>query len=261
MMHATRGPRYRLFSACLAVAVIVAISAFRSPTGTSTARFQFQPYVNAWTMSYRGDDGTDSGGRRWEDRMDTTTWHGRPAMRREQIEHRIVPVGGFQRITNVFDPVTLEPLMSEFRQRIGIFTRWEYGLHVVRQIQGRRNASGGIDSTIEEFHLDRSFLDYYGGMYAMILAAQPLSLGKSGSFPALLAPDTVVDVPYRVLGREAVRGVNGSLTPAFKVSVGIASGPGSGNGMFTAWVIDRPPYVLRLTTPAKGGVWSWDEVK
>jgi hypothetical protein len=219
-----------------------------------------QPYTNAWTMTFHGDDGTVSPPQLWEDSMDTITWNGRPAMQRVQIEHRLVPVGGYQRTANVFDARTLAPYMTEVRQRNGMFVRREYDGLRVREIRSVRS-SAGVDSAMREYTVSAPFIDFYGGMYATVLAARPLTAGLQGTFPALLAPDTIVQVPFSVLTRDTVRGVGGALTSAFKVDVGISSGPGAGSGTFTAWVIDKPPYVLRLTTKQgkPPGYWSWDE--
>ena len=227
---------------------------------------RLQPYANAWEMRLVGPAaGIDSTPLLWEDRLDTVRWNGRSALKREQIERRLVPVGGWQRITNVFDPGTLEPLMSESRQRNGMFRRYEFTqtptATKVRQVTSGTISGGvAVDSTVREYEVASHFLDFYGGMYALVVAHFAPKVGASGTFRALVLPDTVVDVPYRVTGKETVRGPDGTDVQAYKATMGIGSGPGSSGGTFTAWLIDQPPYVLRLTTPAPRGLWSWDEV-
>jgi len=222
-----------------------------------------QPYSNAWLMTFHGEDGSVSEPQLWEDRLETIDWNGRPAMRRVQIEHRLVPVGGYQIFTNVFDPSTLTPYMSDVRQRAGRFVRQEFDGLRVRDIRSLRGARGQppTDSVVHAYTVATPFVDFYGGMYALVFAVKPLTVGLQGTFQALLAPDTLVTVPFSVLARESVRGVGGVATMAYKVEVGITSGAGAANGVYTAWISDKPPYVLRLTWPQAqpAGYWSWDE--
>jgi len=239
-----------------------AVAQLAAPTSV-----RLEPYANAWLMRLIPDGpGGVTAPLLWEDRMDTISWAGRPAMQRVQIEHTRSPAGeGTKRYINVFDPTNLQPLMTEIRQGDGAYTRWEYGNSSVLQVQsvpapGRRHAPGTVyDSIRRSFPIHDHFVDYFGGMYAMVVAAQPLKPGLQGSFNALITPDTIVTIPFRVLGQEDVRGAGGAMVHAYKVDIGTPGGPGG--GLFTAWVIPKPPYILRLTTPqaSPAGVWSWDE--
>lgn len=252
----------------ISAGVAVAATMLMGPSGTEERDgAPLRPYSNAWVMTFHGDDGTVSPPPLWEDRMDTVTWHGRTAMRRVQIEHRLVPAGGFQRWENVFDPTTLAPYMTEQRQRNGTFVRWEHDGFRVRRIRSAYAAPGAVpavialDSTITEYTMAAPFVDFFDGMYATVFATKTLSVGLKGTIPALITPDTIVRLPFAVLASDTVRGVGGRSAAAFRVEVEIESGAGSSGGVITAWVIDKPPYVLRLTTRQRSpaGYWSWDE--
>ena len=133
--------------ACVALIVaVLATTVAGLGAAPQDAAMRLQPYTNAWMMTFHGADGSVSPPQLWEDSMDTVTWRGRPAMRRVQVEHRLVPVGGYQRTTNVFDARTLAPYMTEQRQRNGMFMRWEYdGVHV-REIRSVRAPAGSASS-------------------------------------------------------------------------------------------------------------------
>ncbi len=246
--------------------VITAASLGSSIQAEAQAGAVILPYTNAWMMSFHGDTGAAPPPALWEDRMDTVTWKGRRALQRTQVEHIKRPTGEATiRYLNVFVPNTLEPLLTERRRGDGVFERAEYDgmrVHEVHSVPGwnaaRLTAGPPHDSTVRDFVVGRKFLDFYGGMYAVVMAGRPLKEGTSGTFDALMG-DSVVAVRYRVEGREAVRGVGGRPTQATRVQLG---SPGDAGGSYTAWISDAPPYVLRLTTPQARpkGYWSWDEV-
>lgn len=54
-----------------------------------------------------------------------------PHCEENKIEYRLGPVGELQRIVNLFDAPTLEPITAESRNRNGTVMLWEYdGLRV-----------------------------------------------------------------------------------------------------------------------------------
>ncbi len=245
---------------------LVAVVATLPASGATTvASHAIEPYTNAWIMTFHPDSGASAAGTLWEDRMDTVRWRGRLAMKREQVEH-LPSSSGDRRVyyVNIFDPSTLAPYVSERRRADGVFIRITYVGDSAREVKSvpgwnapRVTPGTRLDSTTRAFRLTRSFADFYNGMYATVFAGRPMSVGEQGAFAALRG-DSVVDVPYRVTGKERVRGPGGDSTLAYRIDIGAP--PGSSE-RYTSWISERPPYVLRLVSPQKQppGYWSWDE--
>ena len=116
-----------------------------------------------------------------------------------------------------------------------------------KHIQTRLTNAPGANEKVTESDLPTPVFDFNGGMYGLLLAAQPLQVGYSAIMPAVGEfSDDYVRIPFKVIRREAINAGFKGRTNAWVVQVG-------GDSPMTFWISDRPPYILRLVLPMSGG--------
>ena len=238
-----------LIVACASVAaVLVPIScAAESVSAANPVSFDgkiLKPYQNAWNYTVTLPDGLAHPQGIWTDQLIKTKRDSRDVFVR--IQGTVLVNGRTTSVINVFDPNTLRPISDQQSLKDGGVQKRTF---LEASISSTRPDTGGVPA-VSTKSLPSPIYDYYGGMYALLLATAPLRGGLSGSFTSIDEfSDDPVSVEFHVVGRETVRaGVSGGLVKAWKIT---AERPGQYD--LTAWVVQKPPYVIRLNilTPDK----------
>ena len=195
------------------------------------------PYENAWLMSAHAKDGRVVEQGIWSDLLRLQEVDGRQAYVRTQgMTYR----KGLSSFTiNTFDPVTLAPISSEVHGPQGnVVTRRFAGAH----IETRITPPGGTSES-SQADLPAIVFDFNGGMYGLLLATQKLTLGMTGTLPAVAEFTNDYEViSYKVVGRERVRVGASEEIDTWVVETG---DPAS----LRFWVSERAPYIIRLVIP------------
>jgi len=205
---------------------------------------RLHPYVNAWRYDVTLPDGSVHPQGVWTDQLLKTTRDGRDVFVRAQ--GTVFVNGTTAAVLNVFDPKTLMPISDEQTLKGGGLQKRSFDKG---GIEARRTDSAGAAEKVTVTPATGALYDYYGGMYALLLATAPLKEGYQASFSSIDEfEDKPIEVEFKVLGREeAPAGARGSIE-TWKVA---SSRPGQYD--LVAWVTDQPPYVIRLNilTPDK----------
>ncbi len=207
-----------------------------------------RPYTNAWkfTIQKPGADPVDAGV--WTDKMESVTHEGRPALKRTQVAQ--YKKGIRLTFVNVFDSKTMASLTFDYvRSDTGEKRHLEFrdrSAHFVRE-------PGTGDQPAQDYtaKLDRAVLDYYDGLYGILLDALPLKEGFAATIPAFDTDRASVDwIRVRVTGREPIAGPAGKSFDAWVVHVETKLYASS-----DWWLTREPPYVLKavLRTPESEG--------
>jgi len=230
----------QLASCRLATILIVGLAATRALGQPVTATFDgshLQPYVNAWRYMVTLPDGSVHPQGIWTDQLIRTQKDGKDVFVRTQ--GTVLVNGTTSTVVNVFDPKTLLPISDQQTLKGGGLQKRSFHSG---EVEAHRTETPTAAEKRSVTALPGSFYDYYGGMYAFLLATAPLTPRYHGHFTSIDEfEDKPVDVDFSVVGRErAPAGPRGSIE-TWKI---VSSRPGQYD--LVAWVTDQPPYVIRL---------------
>jgi len=213
--------------------------------GTITGA-KLKPYSNAWMFSFVKDGRKRDQGI-WSDVLRYRDVDGKYLLERVQ---GMTYSNGLSSVTiNRFEPATLAPVYSEQHTPDGKMVKREFaGSHV----ELRFTKSPGASEEVTRTSLPSGVYDFNGGMYGMLIAAQPLRVGYAARIPTLGEFDNdLTSIPFRVVRRETISAGFKGRMGAWVVEVG-------GESPMTFWISDAPPYILRLTLPMSGGEAVYD---
>ncbi len=209
-----------------------------------------RPYTNKWKFSMQKPGANPVEAGVWTDTMEAVIHEGRPALKRTQVAQ--YKKGIRLTFVNVFDPKTMASLTFDY-------SRSDTGERRHLEFRDRsahfRREPGTSDQPAQEYtaKLDHGVLDYYDGLYGILLDTLPLKEGFSAKIPAFDTDRASVDwIQVRVTGRESLAGPAGQSFDAWVVHVETKLYDSS-----TWWLTREPPYVLKavLVTPeSEGGV-------
>jgi len=227
--------------------------ALRQPTlavgdGAISGR-RLTPYANAWMFSVRRPDGQQIDQGIWTDVLRRREMGGRSLW--ERVQGMTYNNGLMSSTINRFDPDTLAPVTAEQHTPDGRVVRRSFA---GRHVSSRITPSPGAPEQVHEADMPVPVYDFNGGMYGMLLAAQPLRLGYRGVLPAIAEfTDDYDTVPFRVVGRERVRAGYLGPTDTWVVAVGEPTA-------MTFWISERAPYIIRLILPMSGSEARFDMI-
>ena len=199
-----------------------------------------RPYTNRWTFSIErpGSKPVEAG--LWSDVLEATSFRGRPAMKRTQIAEYKKGI----RITfvNVFDPASMAPLTFDYLRSDTGETRH---LEVDGKTLRFQRQPGTGEEAAQDYvaRVDRQILDFYDGMYGILIDAFPLREGYEVEFAAFDSDRACVDwIQLKVTGRETVAAGEGKHADTWVVHVQTKL-----YGSSTWWVTREAPYVIKAT--------------
>lgn len=215
-------------------------------SGGGISASRLKPYSNAWMFSFV-KDGVRKDQGIWSDVLRFREVDGKNLLERVQ---GMTYSNGLSSVTiNRFEPATLAPVYSEQHTPDGKMVKREFaGSHV----ELRFTKSPGASEEVTRTSLPSGVYDFNGGMYGMLIAAQPLRVGYAARIPTLGEFDNdLTSIPFRVVRRETISAGFKGRMGAWVVEVG-------GESPMTFWISDAPPYILRLTLPMSGGEAVYD---
>lgn len=252
----------------LAVWIAARLAAAPSPA-PATARLErgdpsisgafLKPYENRWTFSIQlpGKDAVEAGV--WNDRMESVTFAGRPALRRTQVAE--YKKGTKVTFVTTFEKASMTPLVFDYsRSDTGETRHLEFGSGAGRESATFHRSPGSGREPAQDYvaKLDHRVLDFYDGTYGILLAALPLAAGFDAEIPAFDSDRATVDwIRVRVTGRETVPAGPEKTAEAWVVRVDTEK-----YGTSTWWLTREAPYVIQATmttSPGEGGatiVWK-----
>jgi hypothetical protein len=198
---------------------------------------KLRPYVNAWRYDATMPDGTLRPQGIWTDQLMRTKKDGKDVFVR--IQGTVYVNGKSSSVINLFDPKTLAPISDQQTTMDGGLQKRAFRAN---EVETHLTGKGGGPDKVTVTPTPGALYDYYGGMYALLLATAPLKEGYQASFSSIDEfEDKPVPVDFKVVGREkAPAGAHGSIE-AWKIASSRA-----GQYDLVAWVTDQPPYVIRL---------------
>jgi hypothetical protein len=210
-------------------------------------------YDNVWMMTIHYADGRVVERGLSTDHVRMRQVDGKRYMTRTEATASVVgktdsmPSSNYSMTFNVFDPITMRPLVGEsYSSSGGPEIRHFAGKHVTtttRQL-------GAPDRTIETDTAEEVF-DVHGGMTGLLIAALPLKAGYRTNLPGI--GDAGFDTTaVRVLREESIPGGHLGRLKTWVVEVD------EGSSTSTYWVQKSPPYVIRVTVNAINAFASWD---
>jgi hypothetical protein len=214
------------------------------------------PYDNAFALTLHFKDGHAADGGIWSDQLRLRDVDGKKAFVRTQ--GFVYPDGKSMWSVNRFDPLTLAPISSESHAHDGSFEiRTFKGAHV----EVRKTAAGpDAKEEVQEVDLPKPAYDFFNCCMASLFSATlPLKSGYKAVAPAAMV--TKADDPivvYRVVGREKVKAGYLGEVEAYVVEF-----PNSGCCYIRFWIIDRAPFMVRMTlteVAGKGYAQSFDMI-
>ena len=205
---------------------------------------QLRPYVNRWKFTQQKPGGSPVEVGIWSDRLEETTFEGRPALKRTQdVQYTKKDIR--MTIVDVFDPRTMEPFTFDYFRSSDGETR-----HV--EFRGRtvvyRHSDGKLPAEEKTAALADPVFNFYG-LYGVLVSTLPLRDGFATEIPAFDTDKMAVDrVPVRVVGKETVAAGPGKTRETWVVETTPKL-----YGKRTWWVSKDAPYVIRavLEIPKK----------
>jgi hypothetical protein len=196
-----------------------------------------KPYANSWKYDVILPDGTRRPQGIWTDQVLPCSRNGKDVLCR--VQGTVLINGSASTVVNAFDPATMLPISDQRTLKGGGLQKRSFS---IGSVQSTRTPAGGKDPVSSVTPVSGAIYDYYGGMYALLLATAPLREGYSSSFTSIDEfTDDPIQVDFKVVGRERVSAGSSGFVNAWKV---LANRPGQYS--LTGWVIQRPPYVIRL---------------
>lgn len=207
---------------------------------------KLKPYSNAWMFSFVKDGKKRDQGI-WSDVLRYRDIDGRHLLERVQ---GMTYSNGLSSVTiNRFDPATLAPVYSEQHTPDGKLVKRDFA---GSRVELHFTKAPGAAEEVTRSDLPAPVYDFNGGMYGMLIAAQPLRVGYSAEIPAVGEFDNgPTSIPFHVVRKETITAGFKGRTPAWVVEVG-------GQSPMTFWISDSPPYILRLRLPMSGGEAVYD---
>jgi hypothetical protein len=218
---------------------------------------RLRPYANAWLVTLRSKSGAIYPGKIiWSETLDEHDVDGRKTFwwNSGGTAYRN-PHGGFktdeepkmQVYSNIdiFDAETLAPIRSLHHfSNDDILRVTVEGAHAV---WSHATKEEGPWET-HPFDLPAPAYDLDGGFFAVLAPLVDLRVGNSGVIPSVGTKDSpVVGYPFRVVRKEKIDAGNYGRVDTTVVEI---YEPRTGE-LFSFWVIDKPPYVLRFTVPGE----------
>lgn len=217
-----------------------------------------KPYENAWRVTLHKKDGSTRQAGIWTETLATRELNGRKVFwwTSSDIVYTGDDLSKMSVYTNlnIVDFKTLAPIRSWHHfsntdiQNISVD-----GTHV--EISHSTSDSGPKEIT--RFVTPKPVYDLEGGFWAVVVPALKLDIGNSGVIPGVGDKDMPVKgYPFRVVRQEKLKaGVYGVVdTKVVEVYEPRTK------ELFTFWVIDKPPYVMRFTVPGDDYDQSFDEL-
>ncbi len=198
------------------------------------------PYTNRWSFSIEKPGSAPVEAGVWTDVMESVSFGGRPALKRTQVAEYKKGI----RITfvDVFDPKSMAVHVFDY-------TRSDNGesRHLESDGQSIRflRRPGSDDDFAQDYvaKLDHRVLDFYDGMYGILIDAFPLREGYEVSFSGFDTDRAAVDwIHLRVSGRETVPAGKGKTAETWVVQIETKL-----YGSSTWWVTREAPYVIQAT--------------
>jgi hypothetical protein len=198
------------------------------------------PYTSRWRFFIERPGSAPVEAGIWTDRMETTTYRGRPALKRTQVaEYKKGPRLTF---VNVFDPKIMASLTFDYSRSDTGETRH---LEIDDKTVSFRRQPGTGDENPQDYvaKVERRILDFHDGLYGILLDAFPLREGYEVEFAAFDTDRAGVDwIHLRVIGRETVPAGEGKTAQTWVVHVETKL-----YGSSTWWLTREAPYVIKAT--------------
>ncbi len=175
------------------------------------------PYTNRWSFSIERPGSAPVEAGVWTDVMEPVSFEGRPALKRTQVAE--YKKGIRLTFVDVFDPKSMAIHVFDY-------TRSDNGesRHLESDGQSIRflRRPGSDDDFAQDYvaKLDHRVLDFYDGMYGILLDAFPLREGYEVSFSGFDTDRAAVDwIHLRVSGRETVPAGKGKTAETWVVQI------------------------------------------
>jgi len=207
-----------------------------------------RPYTNRWTFSIERPGSAPVEAGVWTDAMESVSYRGRPALKRTQVAEYKKGI----RITfvDVFDPKSMALHVFDY-------TRSDNGESRHLESEDRTIRFERKPGTADDFAQDyvatveHRVLDFYDGMYGILVDAFPLREGYEVDFSGFDTDRAAVDwIHLRVTGRETVPAGKGKTADTWVVQIETKL-----YGSSTWWLSREAPYVIQATLvlPEKDG--------
>ena len=206
---------------------------------------ELQPYTNRWRFTQQKPGGQPVEAGIWEDRLERTTFEGKPALKRTQSV-RYTKRDIQMSIVDVFDPKTMEPFTFDYSRTNDGETRHVDFRH--ENVTYRHSDAKDPKPEEKSVRLEQPVFNFYG-LYGVLVSTLPLREGYAAEIPALDTDKMAIDwVPVRVVGRETVEAGPGKTRETWVVETTPKL-----YGKMTWWVSKEAPYVIKavLEIPKK----------
>jgi hypothetical protein len=207
-----------------------------------------RPYTNRWTFSIEKPGSAPVEAGVWTDAMESVTYQGRPALKRTQVAE--YKKGIRLTFVDVFDPKSMALHVFDYARSDNAETR-----HLDaddRTIRFQRKPGAGDDFAQDYVaKVEHRVLDFYDGMYGILVDAFPLREGYEVSFSGFDTDRAAVDwIHLKVIGRETVPAGKGKTAETWVVQIETKL-----YGSSTWWLTREAPYVIQATLvlPEKDG--------
>ena len=199
-----------------------------------------KPYENRWSFSMQKKGAEPVAAGTWTDRLEITSVGGRPALKRTQVA--TYKNGTRLTFVNVFDPKTMESLSADYsRSDTGETRHLEFRGKEVSFLRSPGTGDGPAQNY--RASLEHRVLDYYDGLYGVLLDTLPLREGYEAVLAAFDTDRASVDwVSVKVTGRETVEAGPGKQADTWVVRVDTKR-----YGHSIWWLTRQAPYVIKAT--------------
>lgn len=207
-----------------------------------------QPYKNAWKVTVVLPTGASREMGTWTDQLEKTKSGEQELLKRTQISKL---ANSSSLTVNVFDPKKMSPVSSDLRDLLGTdFMHRNFSGNSVRSVS--MSGPDAVEVASNETKFDVPVVDFYGGMYGLLLASLPLREGYRGRLPSVAEfEDKLQWVDFNVVGQEEINAGMQKIN-TWHVEAETAQGP------MKFWLTKQPPYIIQLKfTGAKGNTWTW----
>ncbi|HWC64706.1 MAG TPA: DUF3108 domain-containing protein [Thermoanaerobaculia bacterium] len=231
---------HRLVFAGLAAALAAAAGGAEpriSVGDPSVTGAQLHPYTNRWRFTQQRPGGPAVEAGIWNDRLEETTFEGKPALKRTQeVQYSKKDIR--MTFVDVFDPKTMEPFTFDYSRSSDGETRHVDFRH--RTVTFRHSDAKSPAPEEKSARLDEPVFNFYG-LYGVLVSTLPLREGWAAEIPAFDTDKMAVDwVPVRVVGKETVDAGPGKTRETWVVETTPKL-----YGKMTWWVSKDAPYVIR----------------
>jgi len=211
-------------------------------------------YDNVWLVTVKYFDGRVDERGLSSDHVRFRTIAGKRYLTRTEGTTSVVgkpgepPTSNFSMSFNVFDPVSMRPLLGEAYTSAGDS---EVNNFAAKHVSTHTRQKMGAPESVVETDTVEPVFDVHGGMTGLLLAALPLKTGYSAVLPGI-ADNALDTTSIRVVGQEEIPAGRRGKMKTWIVEIG----PFPAASIY--WISKRPPYVIRATVKASNAVASWD---